>query len=120
QGMSRSKKLMLWPRLRKALTRPLKVVACPLPQEDVIDKPKMTIFSFFMNLNLRFYLGLATKSGIGPFRSGCSQQRFELHCAMAIGMLRKNALTCSRANCARPLPCQAAQMIYHILAIGGE
>src|SRR5437868_12221836 len=42
-GMSRSRKQTLCPRALRARTSARKVVACPLPHEEVIDRPKITM-----------------------------------------------------------------------------
>jgi hypothetical protein len=41
-----SKKTISWPRPRRARASERYVVACPLPQEEVIESPQMTIFKF--------------------------------------------------------------------------
>src|SRR5579864_4533855 len=41
-----SKKTILWPRACRARVRERKVVACPLPHAEVMERPKMTIFNF--------------------------------------------------------------------------
>src|SRR5437763_8223181 len=46
QGTSLSKKVTLCPFLSNSLTNPLKVVACPFPQDEVMDKPNITISNF--------------------------------------------------------------------------
>src|SRR5215212_954799 len=43
QGVSRSRKRMSWPRWERARTRPRKLVACPFPQEEVMESPRMTM-----------------------------------------------------------------------------
>src|SRR5437763_4771731 len=44
-GRSRSRKTTSWPFAASSRTRPRQVVAWPLPHEEVIDSPRMTMFT---------------------------------------------------------------------------
>src|SRR5205085_9344633 len=45
QGKSRSMKTTLWPRPCNPFISPRYVVACPFPQDEVTERPNMTMFS---------------------------------------------------------------------------
>src|SRR6185437_704592 len=50
QSKFRSKKTILWPRACRARVSERKVVAWPLPQAEVIERPKMTTFNSLLHI----------------------------------------------------------------------
>src|SRR5947209_15215312 len=82
-GRSRSRKTTSWPFAASSRTSARQVVAWPLPHDDVIESPRMTMF---------------TAGGLSSF-----QNISHLPCAMRVRVLRENALQRGVADAARAI-----------------
>src|SRR5947209_531505 len=92
-GRSRSKKTTSWPFAASSRTRPRQVVACPLPHDDVIESPRMTMF---------------TAGGLSSF-----QNLGDLPRAMRVRVLREDALQRGGADAARAIGGERSHELRH-------
>src|ERR1051325_7665554 len=86
QGMSRSRKQTLCPRALSARTSARNVVACPLPHEEVMDKPKITMSSGLVISNY-------TDDSTPPFNF-VFEETLQLLRTMFICVLSQHSLPC--------------------------
>src|SRR3954449_5793512 len=87
-GRSRSRKTTSWPFAASSRTRPRQVVAWPLPHDEVIDSPRMTMF---------------TAGGLSSF-----QNLGDLARTMRVRVLREDALQRGIAYAARTMGIKSA------------
>src|SRR5215208_5996780 len=100
-GRSRSRNVMSWPRAPSWRTSARYVVACPLPHDEVIESPRMTIC-------------------IGVLRHRAQrEERLQLLDATFVGMFRQYSRHRRVANAARDIRPQALEDGGDFVAAGG-
>src|SRR4051794_5467038 len=99
-GRSRSRKTTSWPFAASSRTRPRQVVAWPLPHDEVIDSPRMTMF---------------TAGGLSSF-----QNLGDLPRAMRIRVLREDALQRGGSDASRAIRVQRADELRDFRAVARD
>src|SRR5690349_4141887 len=119
-----SKKSIEWPRLWSARARARNVVAWPFPHEDVIERPKMTIFTarapWSRRNSRRSYDRCASTRGWKIAPGSRAQNLVYFAGSQGVCMIPQSALPHSRPNPPRFSRVDAAQELNDVLGVGSN
>src|SRR5581483_1944421 len=119
-----SKNSIEWPRLLRARARARNVVAWPFPHDDVIERPKMTIFTarapWSRRDGRRSYDRCTNARGWSVASVSSAQNLVHFAGSQRVRMIPQSALSHSRPNPPRFSRVDAAQQLNDVLGGGGN